>query len=178
MDRILVMGSPGSGKSTFARRLSDISGIPVVSLDALFWKPGWIECERGEFRERVTDAARQPRWIMDGNYTSHLVELRRDASDTVIWFDLPRSTCMLGVLTRVATSYGRVRTEMAKGCPERVDPKFLRYVWTFREQQRPRLLVYFGEMRPDQSLVCFTGRSQADRYLRDVVPRARAVGVH
>ena len=93
MDRILVMGSPGSGKSTFARRLSDITGIPVVSLDALFWKPGWVESDRDEFRERVTDATRQPRWIMDGNYSSHLVELRRDASDTVIWFDLPRSTC-------------------------------------------------------------------------------------
>ena len=178
MDRILVMGSPGSGKSTFSRRLSDITGIPVVSLDALFWKPGWVESDREEFRERVTDAARQPRWIMDGNYGSHLVELRRDASDTVIWFDLPRSTCMLGILMRVATSYGRVRMEMAEGCPERVNPEFLRYVWTFRKQQRPQLLVYFGEMRTDQSLVCFTDRSQADRYLRDVAPPAGAAGAH
>jgi adenylate kinase family enzyme len=168
MQRILVMGSSGSGKSTFAQRLSGITGIPVISIDALFWKPGWVEPDRTEFRERLAEAARQPRWIMDGNYTSHLVELRRDVSDTVIWFDLRRSACMLGILARIATSYGRVRPEMAEGCPEKIDFEFFRYVWTFREEQRPKLLEYFEGLRSDQSLICFTKRAQADRYLADV----------
>jgi adenylate kinase family enzyme len=167
MQRILVMGSCGSGKSTFARQLSAVAGIPVISLDALFWKPGWVEPDKAEFRERLADAARQPRWIMDGNYISHLVELRRDASDTVIWFDLPRYTCVLGIMTRIAKNYGRVRPEMAEGCPEKIDFAFLHYVWTFREQQTPKLLAYFQELRPDQSLIRFTERAQADRYLRD-----------
>src|SRR5215510_11229588 len=108
MQRILVMGSSGSGKSTFAQRLSAITGIPVVSLDALFWKPGWIESDRAEFRARVAEVLRQSRWIVDGNYIAAEGELRRDASDTVIWFDLPRATCMLGILMRIAASYGRV----------------------------------------------------------------------
>src|SRR5690242_19165189 len=109
MQRILVMGSSGSGKSTFARRLSGITGIPMVSVDALFWKPGSVESGTEEFHERLAAAARQPRWIMDGNFTSHLVELRRDACDTLIWFDLRRSTGMMGILTRIAKSYGQVR---------------------------------------------------------------------
>ena len=67
MERILVMGSSGSGKSTFARRLCDVTGLPFVSLDALFWKPGWQESERAEFDARVIEATRQPRWVMDGN---------------------------------------------------------------------------------------------------------------
>src|ERR1700750_1180183 len=104
MLRILVMGSSGSGKSTFARRLSAITGIPMVSVDALFWRPGWVEPDRAEFHARLTEAAQQPRWIMDGNFTSHLVELRRDACDTLIWFDLPRAACMIGILTRIAKS--------------------------------------------------------------------------
>jgi adenylate kinase family enzyme len=178
MQRILVMGSSGSGKSTFARRMAAITGIPMVSVDALFWKPGWIEPDRAEFRERLAEAALQPRWIMDGNYTSHLVELRRDACDTAIWFDLPRSTCMLGILSRIAASYGRVRPEMSDGCPERIDFEFFRYVWTFREKQRPRLLEYFRGLRPDQSLICFTNRIQANRYLSELTPRPNPAPVH
>src|SRR6187399_1842826 len=87
MQRILVMGSSGSGKSTFAQRLSAITGIPMVSLDALFWKPGWIESDAAEFRTRVTEATRQPRWIMDGDYISHDAgHVRRGAADTVFRF--------------------------------------------------------------------------------------------
>lgn len=175
MQRILVMGSSGSGKSTFAKRLSDITDIPVVSVDALFWKPGWVESEKAEFHERLTAAALQPRWIMDGNFTSHLVELRRDACDTLIWFDLPRSTCMMGILTRIAKSYGRVRPEMADGCPEKIDLKFFHYVWTFRARIRPKLLAYFEGLRPDQTFITFTDRAQADRYLRDLVSTPASV---
>jgi adenylate kinase family enzyme len=178
MQRVLVMGSSGSGKSTFAMRLSEITGIPFVSLDALFWKPGWVESDRAEFRERVTEAARQPRWIMDGNFTSHLVQLRRDASDTVIGFDLPRRTCMSGIVKRVARSYGRVRPEMGEGCPERIDFKFLRYVWTFREKQRPKLLAYFEGLRPDQTFITFTDRMQADHYLRELAMIPNRASMH
>jgi adenylate kinase family enzyme len=72
MQRVLVMGSSGSGKSTFARKLSGITGLPFVSLDALFWKLGWVESGKAEFRERLTEVALQPRLIMDGNFPSHL----------------------------------------------------------------------------------------------------------
>jgi adenylate kinase family enzyme len=179
MQRILVMGSSGSGKSTFARRLSEITNIPAVSMDALFWKPGWIESDLDEFRQRVTEATSQPRWIMDGNYTSRGAgELRRRLSDTIFWFDLPRSACMFGVLRRIAGSYGQVRSEMGEGCPEKIDFDFLRYVWTFGELQRPKLLAYFEALRPDQSLVCFTNRVQADRYLGNLIAAAQTVNVH
>ncbi len=179
MERILVMGSSGSGKSTFAQRLSAITGFPTVSLDALFWKPGWTPSNAAEFNERVAEVVRQPRWIMDGNFTtSGAGDLRRSLADAVIWFDLPRRTCMTGLITRTATSYGRVRPEMAPGCPERFDFEFFRYVWTYRRQQRPRLLRYFEGLRPDQALICFTNRAQADQYLTDLAPAAGAAGVH
>jgi adenylate kinase family enzyme len=178
MQRVLVMGSSGSGKSTFARRLSGITGLPVVSIDALFWKPGWVESDRAEFRQRLAEATRQPRWIMDGNYTSAAGELRRDVSDTVIWFDLPRATCMWGILSRIAKSYGQVRPEMAPGCPEKVDLEFFRYVWRYRAQQRPVLLKFFEGLRPDQPLVCFKHRGEADRYLDNLAAAANRASVH
>ena len=179
MQRILVMGSSGSGKSTFARRLSEITGIPTVSLDALFWKPGWVASHTEEFRERVIEAVDQPCWIMDGNYPSNgAAELRRQRSDTVIWFDLPRFACMLGILKRIAGSYGRVRPEMAEGCPEKINLEFFRYVWTYRERQRPKLVRYFEGLRPDQSFVCFTARAEADRYLSELALGTKPVGIY
>jgi adenylate kinase family enzyme len=179
MQRILVMGSSGSGKSTFAQRLSAITGLPMVSLDALFWKPGWLPSDAAEFEQRVTEAAHQPRWIMDGNFISAGGgNLRRDVADAIIWFDLPRRVCMTGIVTRIFTSYGRVRPEMAPGCPEQIDPEFFHYVWTYRRLQRPKLLEYFEGLRPDQVLICFTNRAQADHYLAKVTPAARAVSVH
>jgi adenylate kinase family enzyme len=179
MQRMLVMGSSGSGKSTFAQRLSVITGIPTVSLDALFWKPGWMPSDTAEFDARVTEAARLPRWIIDGNYTaSGAGELRRRTADAVFWFDLPRRTCMTGIVTRIVTSYGRVRPEMAPGCPEKFDVEFLRYVWTYRRLQRPKLLQYFQGLRPDQALICFTDRTQADRYLTNVGSAVPAESVH
>ena len=161
------MGSSGSGKSTFAQKLSALTGIPIISLDALFWKPGWTPSDAAEFDARVAEAMNAPRWIMDGDYLGHVGNLRREWADTVIWFDLPRAACMIGVMTRIAKTYGRVRPEMAPGCPERVDPEFLRYVWTYRRKRRPRLASFIDGLRADQTAVRFASRADADRYLRE-----------
>jgi len=166
MQRVLVMGSSGSGKSTFALRLAELTGLPFVSLDALYWQPGWQPSEPEPFRQRAAAAAHGPGWVMDGNYiSSGAGELRRELADTVIWFDLPRLVCLTGIMKRIVTTYGVVRPEMAPGCPEQIDLEFIRYVWTYRQQQRPKLLEYFAALRPDQALICFNSRQQADRYL-------------
>jgi adenylate kinase family enzyme len=178
MERILVMGSPGSGKSTFARRLSQATGIPVVSLDALYWKPGWQPSDAAEFGARVAEVVDRPRWIIDGDYIWWAGDVRRGVADAVIWFDLPRRTCMAGIVSRIATSYGTVRPEMAQGCPERIDVEFFRYVWTYRKVQRPKLLQYLDRLRADQSLIRLTDHAQADRYLTNFERRECAEGVH
>jgi adenylate kinase family enzyme len=169
MRRVLVMGCSGSGKSTFAMALAGKLGLPFVSLDALFWKPGWIESTVEEFDPKVTAIAAGDTWVIDGNFIRHGAgELRRARADTVIWFDLPRHTCMMGVLGRIGASYGRVRPEMAPGCPEQLDLDFLRYVWTFRAAQRPKLIAYLAGLRPDQRLVTITRRRQAASFLAGV----------
>ena len=112
---------------------------------------------------------------MDGNYTRFGAgELRRQRADTVIWFDLPRYVCMTGIMTRIMRTYGQVRPEMAPGCPEQIDPEFIHYVWTYRQQQRPNLLEYFAGLRADQDLICFNSRKQADGYLAGVTLSATA----
>ena len=176
MQRVLVMGSSGSGKSTFARQLANRTGLPFVSLDALYWQPGWQPSEPEPFGARVEEAASGSGWVMDGNYTK-FGELRRQRADTVIWFDLPRYVCMTGIMMRIAGSYGRVRPEMAPGCPERIDLEFLHYVWTYRAQQRPKLLEFFAGLRADQALIRFNSRNQAESYLAGLTP-ASSVTIH
>ena len=85
---------------------------------------------------------------------------------------------MFGIMKRIAGSYGQVRPEMAEGCPEKIDFEFFRYVWTYRRQQRPKLLDYFQGMRADQSLVCFTDRTQASDYLKEIARRQNRAGIH
>ena len=175
MQRVLVMGSSGSGKSTFAQRLARLTRLPFVSLDALYWQPGWQPSEPEPFQQRVAEVSNGPAWVMDGNYiSSGAGELRRELADTVIWFDLPRRLCLTGIMKRIMTTYGQVRPEMAEGCPEQIDLEFIRYVWTYRQQQRPKLLKYFQGLRPDQAFVSFTSREQADTYLQTAEPASRA----
>ena len=166
MQRVLVMGCAGAGKSTFARALADKLGVPFVSIDQIFWQPGWIAPRPEEFAAKMTREAENPAWVMDGNYTRNGAgELRRARADTIVWFDLPRWVCMLSVIRRSAVGYGKVRPEMAPGCPEKFDWVFLRYVWTYRAMQRPKLLAYFSALRADQRLVTFAARAQAADFL-------------
>jgi adenylate kinase family enzyme len=166
MQRVLVMGCSGSGKSTFGRALAGKLDLPFVSLDQLFWLPGWREPKMEDFTAKATRAAEGPAWVMDGNYTRYGAgELRRARADTIVWFDLPRWMCLAGVFHRIVTTYGTVRPEMAPGCPEQVDFEFLKYVWTYRALQRPKLLDYFSGLRGDQRFVTFTSRAHADDFL-------------
>ena len=153
MQRVLVMGCSGSGKSTLGQALARQIGVPYVSLDALYWQPGWKPSDDATFDSKVAAEAAKPTWVIDGNYVRHAGELRRARADTVIWLDLPRWICLFRVLSRIARTYGTVRSDMAAGCPEQFDLEFLHYIWTFRTRQRPRLLSYFAGLREDQRLI-------------------------
>jgi len=137
-ERILVIGSPGSGKSTFARRLGERTGLPVHHLDQLYWRAGWVEAEREAFRVEVEAIARAPRWIIEGNYSGTL-ETRLARADQVILLDLSPLRCTWRILKRVLTHRGKVRPDMAEGCPERLDLGFLWYVLSFRLRALPRV---------------------------------------
>lgn len=135
MKRILIIGCGGSGKSTLARALGEKTGLPVVHLDKLFWKPGWIESTREEIDQKIQAEMAKPCWIMDGNYNRTMSERLRHC-DTVIYLDFSRMACILGVIKRVLTTYGRVRPDMGDGCPERFDWEFLKWVWNYNRDKR------------------------------------------
>ena len=137
MERIMIIGCGGSGKSTLARQLGQKLGLPVVHLDKLFWTPGWVSISKEEFNRVHEEAISKEKWIIDGNFDRTIpVRLRR--CDTVIYLDFSRIACLMGVLKRVLTTFGKVRPDMGEGCPERIDLDFLKWVWNFNKNKREK----------------------------------------
>ena len=135
MERIIIIGCGGAGKSTLARQLGEKLGLPVVHLDKIFWRPGWEHISREEFDILHREALMGEKWIMDGNFDRTMTE-RIKYCDTVIYLDFSRFACLMGVAKRVLTTYGKVRPDMGEGCPERVDFAFLKWVWNFNKTKR------------------------------------------
>lgn len=139
MRRVLVIGCPGAGKSTLTRALAETLGLPAVYLDRLWWKSGWINRTRAEFDARLDAALAGDAWVMDGNYLRTLPR-RLERCDAVLFLDYPRRLCLSRALRRILRWRGRTRPDMAEGCPERLDPAFIRWIWDFHRTQRPRVL--------------------------------------
>lgn len=140
MQRVLVLGSSGSGKSTFARRLGAVTGLPVVHIDQLYWGPGWVQVPDDVYLQRLRNALAQPRWIIDGN-NSLTLDLRVPRADRIVLLDRSRLLCVARVMARVAKSRGKVRADMAPECPERFDWEFMKYVWNFPNVHWKRTLA-------------------------------------
>ncbi|HWH18519.1 MAG TPA: topology modulation protein [Allosphingosinicella sp.] len=138
MERVLVIGSPGAGKSTLAGVLAKRTGLPLFHLDQLYWRPGWVEPDKATWAAEVSSLIAQPRWIIEGNYGGTL-PLRLGRADTVIHLDLPAPLCVIRVLKRVIRSWGRVRADMAEGCPEHFNLEFLAYTASFPWKGRRRI---------------------------------------
>lgn len=137
MERIMIIGCGGAGKSTLARQLGEKTGLPVVHLDKLFWKPGWESLSQEEFDLVHQEAISRERWIIDGNF-DRTIPQRLSRCDTVLYLDFSRWACVMGVAKRVLTTYGTVREDMGEGCPERFDLEFLKWVWDFNKNKRQK----------------------------------------
>jgi len=92
--RIAVVGTTCAGKTTVAKRLAEIHGVPHIELDALHWGPDWSEPSAEEFRARVEEALTVDGWVADGSYHGKLGDLVLERAELVVWLDPPLPTIL------------------------------------------------------------------------------------
>jgi adenylate kinase family enzyme len=160
--RVLVVGSAGAGKTTFAVRLAEVLGLPVIHLDAEYWRPGWQHTPADEWPARVDDLTARDRWVMDGNYGATL-ERRLARAEAVVFLDVPRLTCIRRVIVRSWRYRGRPGPGLPAGCPERLEWQFLMWVWNYERRSRGRVVSLLSAS--GLPVVHMRGRREADRWL-------------
>ena len=164
MERIMIIGCGGAGKSTLARALGEKTGLPVVHLDRIYWAPGnWQHLEKEEFDERLMEELRKPRWILDGNFR-RTIKMRMEYCDTVIYLDYPRLICLKNWLGRVIRNWGRHRPDMTEGCNEWFDPEFAKWIWNFNKNYRAQFYALLNGAKGKQ-VVILKSRRQTRKFL-------------
>ncbi|MGR3464029.1 AAA family ATPase [Limimaricola sp.] len=164
MKRVMIIGQPGSGKSWLARRMGEITHLPVVHIDQVHWAPGWVERSRSEKDRLCAEIHARPEWIFEGHH-SGIFDQRLARADTVIWLDLPVGLRLRRVLWRSLRHWGRVRPELPPGCPERFDPAFVRFIWRTRRSMRSKLLWFYEQVPGDKDRYHLRSRREVEAYL-------------
>ena len=157
-NRIIVLGCPGSGKSTFARALAARTGLPLIHLDSVWWRADGSHISRDEFDRALAELLAGEKWIIDGDY-SRTYEVRLRAADTVIFLDYPEDVCMAGIVGRV----GEERPDMP-WTESTLDPELVAQVQNYARDNRPQVLSLL-QSYPEKHSVIFTSRAQAAAWL-------------
>lgn len=163
MKKVMVIGCPGSGKSTFSRALHEITGLPACHLDMLFWNADRTIVPKEIFRERLAEVIAQASWIMDGNHGSTM-ELRMQACDTVFFWDYPLDVCMNGITER----RGKERPDIPWVEPvDDVDEEFVEFVKNYNSENRAAVMALL-EKYADREIFIFKSRDEADAFLKEL----------
>lgn len=166
-NRVSIVGCSGGGKSTLARHIELVHGLPHISIDrCVRWLPVWEVRDGAQQRILLNDFAAQEQWILDGTTISSF-EARMPRSDLVLWVQPTRSRALWQLAKRVYKSYGQVRPDMAPGCPEKLpDREFLRYIWTFDRLQTPRILNAIDTFGPNVPIFIIKQNAESAELIR------------
>ena len=160
MNKAIVIGCPGSGKTTFAEKLQKCTGLPLYYLDAIWHKPDKTHIPREEFDQRITEIFSEEKWIIDGNY-KRTIEMRMIQCDTVILFDLPTEVCLQGVTERI----GKERYDLP-WLETEIDPEFRQFIEEFPKDTMPYIYELIEKYKDEKRIIIFKSREESDEYLK------------
>lgn len=164
MEKILIIGCPGAGKTTFANSLGAALHIPVHHLDKHFWKEGRKPTPQGEFRRIQNGSMREDRWILDGNFTKS-IDNRIAGADTIIVFDFPRVINLWRTLKRFFQYVGSVRPDMGGGNKEALKWMHIKFIITFPRKEFLAKALLFSR---DKKVIVLHSPNEASQFLERV----------
>ncbi|HUR76739.1 MAG TPA: hypothetical protein VMZ22_02250 [Acidimicrobiales bacterium] len=167
MQRVLVLGPGGAGKSVLARELAGITGLSLVHLDREFWGPGWVKPDRDAWLAKIDHLLAGDAWIADGTHLDTL-DYRLARADGVILLDYSRFVALKGVFTRILRRRGRHRPDLAPGCNNRLDRDYASWVWTYPRVTRPALTALLAQHSDHITVTTLRSRRHAARWLDSI----------
>lgn len=167
MKRVCVVGCGGSGKSTFANKLGEVTGLPVLYLDVYFWRAGWIGRKTDEWRSIVQDLLKKDEWIMDGNFNG-TQDIRFAEADTIVFLDLPRYRCMMNAIKRIFIYRHKRRIDMAEGCYEGFDFSFYKWIWSYKKKHGKIVEERLNRLKCEKEVVVLKNYEEMDKYLEKI----------
>ena len=162
--KVVIIGSGGSGKSTFAKKLSEKINIKVYHLDALFWKPNWVGVPKDEQAKVQNDLVKTESWIIDGNYGGTM-DIRLNAADTIIFLDIPRTICVYRAFKRMIQYRNKTRPDMGEGCEERFSFEFFKWIWEYPKTKKPKILDKLEQLSKEKEVIIFKSSNEVDNFL-------------
>ena len=163
MKKVIVIGCPGSGKTTFAEKLNKCTGLPVYYLDAIWHKPDKTHISRDDFDEKIKEIFSESEWIIDGNY-NRTIEMRLQQCDTVFLFDLPTDVCLQGATERL----GKGRYDLP-WIEKELDPEFEVFIKEFAEKSLPRIYELIEKYKSVRRVVIFKTREESDVFINNLI---------
>lgn len=164
--KIIVLGSPGSGKSYFSGKLSGLINYPVFYLDKLYWQENWVGISTEELSTKLEKIMEENNcWIIDGNYSSTL-EMRYKEAQLIFYFDLAIEVCLRSHQDRL----GKKRIDLPDYLEETEDAEFEQYIKDFPQKEKPKF-ISIKQKYPQKKVIIFKQRSEANKYLEDLVSK-------
>ena len=165
MGKILIIGCPGSGKSTLSKKINKMTKIPLYHLDLIYWKDDKTNIDKNEFISVLSDILKKDEWIIDGNYSSTM-EMRIKSCDTIIFLDYPLDVCLKGVNERKGTK----RSDMP-WIETEDDISFIEFIKAYNSVNRPQVLDLFNKY-PEKKIYIFKNRKEADEFVAKLKRKA------
>ena len=160
MKKVIIIGCPGAGKSTFARKLKEKTGLPLFYLDMIWHKADGTNISRDEFDGKIKEIMKKEQWILDGNYIRTL-EMRLKECDTVFLLDYPLELCLEGASSRI----GKERPDMP-WVESEFDLEFRQFIVDFPKDSLPKIYELLKKYEKEKELHIFRKREDAEEYLR------------
>lgn len=159
MNKIIVIGCPGSGKSTFSKQLKEKLNLPLYHLDLIWNKEDKTTITREEFDKILKEIFKTDNWIIDGNYQRTL-ETRIKEADTIFLLDYSLDTCLRGASSRVG-----IKRDDMPWIEETLNEEFKQKILDFSKNKLPEIYNLLDKYKENRNIIIFKTREDSKEYL-------------